>query len=113
MELSEHTRIFLRISAGTVVWSVLHWVMTLILPIPKQIRELAEKDSQRSKFHHYVSYYPGLLHGSLSTFLALLVLVETKWEFGGPACVVAKSVAYYSASYFVHDFLFGMARKYN
>ena len=113
MEHSEYMVILVRLIACTLVWFTLHQIFYCILPIPAKIRAENESKTQKDKFYHYVSYFPGLLHGSITTFLSVCALLESGIDFGGPACMFSKTAAYYSASYFIHDGLLGYFRKYN
>jgi hypothetical protein len=101
----------------TTAWCLIHEVFYRFVRHPHSVTSLGDKEDVEKKkdkiFTTYVSYYPALLHAPVTTMLSLVCLYYYGVRYGDETQYLEYWPIKYSASFFLHDTIYGIAFKYN
>lgn len=97
----------------TTIWCGFHELFYRRLSFPVTVKQIENSAERQNKFGLYVSYFPALFHGTLSTTLAAICILTYGFKYGEPSEWLEKVPAYFCASYFIHDAIIGWIRDYN
>ena len=113
MSLQDAGEVITYTAIYTTIWCIFHEIFYRSLSQPITVKQIDNSAERQNKFGLYVSYFPALFHGTLSTAIAAISVAIYGFKFGEPSNWLEKVPAYYCASYFLHDAIIGWIRNYN
>jgi hypothetical protein len=109
--------VLIELAIYTTLWMIVHEAFYRLLPIPASVKKLEGKDKddkeRNATLGLYVSYYPALLHAPVTTLVGIFCLCYYGVSYGLPTKGLEIFPIKYSASFFLHDTINGIRRKYN
>lgn len=113
MSLAAAGQVIVNTAIFTTLWCTFHEFFYRRLSLPVTVKQIENSAERQNKFGLYVSYFPALFHGTLSTTLGAICIILYGFKFGEPSEWLEKVPAYFCASYFIHDAIIGWIRNYN
>lgn len=101
----------------TMIWCLIHEIFYRFVKRPHSVTSMEGKEKEEHQkemtFRAYISYYPALLHAPVTTGLGLFCLAYYGVSYGKETQYMEYWPIKYSASFFLHDTIFGIRFKYN
>lgn len=95
------------------IWAVVHEIIYRSLKVPDSIKAIEDRKARNIKYAFYASYYPALIHAPTVVILSIICILLYGISYGQPSKPLENFTMKFSMSYFLHDLVFGIYRKYN
>ena len=97
----------------TLLWCVFHEIAYRFVKQPKLVASMKDEKEKQSSFCRYISHFPAVLHAPVTTIASLYCLYYYGVTYGQSTNGLENIPIMYSASYFIHDLIYGVMHGYN